>query len=151
MSKIIEEIQKANDNRIIVPKELNNQDVIRGVYGIFSEKDDKKICLYIGRSYSIANRLFGSYGHITMYNNNNYEKLVPKLILDNINIGCCIAIEILEVVEYKGDNYYRDMQRLAYAEIRLIEEYQQRKECLWQLPEGTWISEDNWNKRYKIE
>lgn len=151
MSKIIEEIQKAKDNSITVPKEFNNRDVIRGIYGIFSEKDDEKICLYIGRSYSIADRLFGSGGHITMYNNDNYEKLVPKLILDSINNGCCISIEVLEVVKYKGDNYYRDMQRLAYAEIRLIEEYQEKKECLRQLPEGTWISEDNWNKRYKIE
>ncbi|WP_097014308.1 hypothetical protein [Anaerocolumna aminovalerica] len=151
MSKIIEEIQKAKDNSITVPKELNNRDVIRGIYGIFSQKNDEKICLYIGRSYSIADRLFGSAGHITMYNNDNYEKLVPKLILDSINNGCCITIEILEVVEYEGDNYYRDMQRLAYAEIRLIEEYQEKNECLKQLPEGTWISEDNWNKRYKIE
>ncbi len=150
MSKIKDEIQKAKDNRITVSKELYNGDVIRGIYGIFSEKDDEKICLYIGRSYNISYRLFGSDGHITMYNNDNYEKLVPKLILDSINNGCCITLEILEVVEYKGDNYYRDMQRLAYAEIRLIEEYQERKECLWQLPEGTWISEDNWNKRYKI-
>lgn len=151
MSKIIEEIRKAKDNNIIIPKELNSSDAIRGIYGIFSKKDDEKICLYIGRSYSIVDRLLGSSGHITMYNNDNYEKLVPKLILDSINNGCCITIEILEVVEYKGDNYYRDMQRLAYAEIRLIEEYQEKKECLKQLPEGTWISKDKWNKRYEIE
>ncbi len=34
MSRIIEEIQKANNNCITVPKEINNRDVIRGVYGI---------------------------------------------------------------------------------------------------------------------
>ncbi len=149
MSKIIEEVQKAKNSRINVPEEINNRDVIRGVYGIFSEKNDEKICLYIGRSYNIADRLFGSGGHISTFNNNNYEKLVPKLMLDSINNGYCITIEILEVVEYKGDNYYRDMQRLAYAEIRLIEEYQGKEECLKQLPEGTWISEANWNILYK--
>lgn len=151
MSRIIEEIQKANNNGITVPMEINNRDVIRGVYGIFSEKDGEKKCLYIGRSYHITDRLFGSNGHITKFNNNNYEKLVPQIILDSINNGYCVTIEILEVVNYKGDNYNRDMQRLAYAETKLIEEYQEKGECLRQLPEGTWIPEDTWNIRYKVE
>ncbi|MFV0342055.1 MAG: hypothetical protein ACK5JH_04075 [Anaerocolumna sp.] len=41
-----------------------------------------------------------------------------------------------------GDNYFRDMQRLTYVEYRLIAECQEKRECLRQLSEGTWITED---------
>lgn len=151
MSRIADEIQRAKNNKIIVPDELNDHDVIRGVYGIFSEKEDESTCLYIGRTYSIADRLFASGGHISMFNSGQYENLVPKMVYENIKKGYHIIIKVLKVVEFKGDNYYRDMQRLAYAEMELIEKYQQAGQCLWQLPEGTWISEEKWNKRYKKE
>lgn len=149
MSRITDEIQRARTNKITVPDELNDHDVIRGIYGIFSEKDDDSICLYIGRSYSIADRLSASGGHICMFNSGCYKKLVPKMINESMMNGYHINIKILEVVEFVGDNYYRDMQRLSFAEANLIEEYQLAGQCLQQLPEGTWISEEKWNKRYK--
>lgn len=50
MCKVFDEIQKANRNNITDSKEINHRDDIRGVYGIFSVKDDEKIYLYIGIS-----------------------------------------------------------------------------------------------------
>lgn len=40
MSGITDEIQRAKVNKIVVPTELNDHDIIRGVYGIFTKKDD---------------------------------------------------------------------------------------------------------------
>lgn len=148
MSKIIEEIQRAKDNGISVPSKLNDNDIIRGIYGIFSENANESICIYIGRTYSIAHRLFDSGGHFSQFNNGDYEKLVPKLIHGYMSQGNRIVIRILDVVEYVGDNYYRDMQRLAFAETKQIEHYQMKNQCLWQLPEGTWLSEEKWEAKY---
>ena len=45
---------------------------------------------------------------------------------------------------YEFDNYYRDMQRLAYEEYKVIEEYQNKNQALHQLPEGNWIKLNRW-------
>lgn len=148
--RIETEVSKAIKNGIVVSEYfLDSRNVIRGVYGLFCEKKNDKYCFYIGRSFDISTRLFGFYGHVTMFNNHDCEKIVPKLIQERINEGWKISIKILAFVEYEGDNYYRDMQRLAFAEYKLIEEYQEKGECLYQLPEGTWIKEENWNTNYR--
>lgn len=41
------------------------------------------------------------------------------------------------------------MQRLAFAESKAITEFQDKGECLFQLSEGSWISEDTWNELYR--
>ncbi len=74
-----------------------------------------------------------------MFNAGYYEKLVPKLIYEHICNGYSIVIRVLERVDYIGGNFYRDMQRLAFAEMKLIEGYQINGLCLYQLPEGRWI------------
>lgn len=149
-TSIEDEISKAMENGINVAEHfLDSRNVIRGVYGLFCEKGNEKRCFYIGRSFDISARIFGFYGHITMFNHNNCEKGVPKLIQEKIDDEWNISIEILAFVKYKGDNYYRDMQRLAFAEYKLIEEYQEKGECLHQLPEGTWISENKWKTDYQ--
>lgn len=145
-----EVIERACNENILIPDELKRGGV-RGIYGIFLEKDDVRLCLYIGKSYDIADRLFGSGGHITRFIMHEYDKLVPQLIRDNKDNGNKIVVEILERVEYQGDNFARDMQRLAYAEISLIEEYQKKGECLQQLPEGTRMKESTWVAKYKKE
>ena len=149
LSKITDEIKKAINMGVVVPDELNNRDVVRGVYGIFSENESECNCIYIRRSYSIADRLFNGRGYICMFNNGNYDKLVPKMIHEDLSRGNHIIIKVLAVVDFIGDNYYRDMQRLSFAEIRLIEEYQEKGQCLRQLPEGTWISKEKWKARYE--
>ena len=66
--------------------------------------------------------------------------------------GKKIVIEVLEEVPYnKGDcsieDYNRDMQRLASAEYKYIDFYQNNGECLWQLPEGKHLSYKEWCKK----
>ena len=152
-------IKQARDLGVIIPEVIIKKD-IRGVYGFFEvDKDNNTtVCLYIGRSYNIRERLFGSKGHFTRYFyeqeqgdklNDKDKYLVPRFIRSCLEKGKTLEIRVLKKVAYKGDNYYRDMQRLAYAELREIEKAQKRGECLNQLPEGTWISEDTWNKNFK--
>lgn len=133
--------QEAQSRGIDLSENLLCGEPIRGIYGFFKQKAGVKKCFYIGRSYDIAARIFQ---HII-----DTEKLVFELIEKYQAHGYQISAEILEVVQYEGDNYYRDMQRLAFSEYNLIEQYQRKGECLHQLPEGSWISEANWEKRYK--
>lgn len=151
MSKITERIQEAERNDVFISDVLKNESDIRGIYGIFSLKNDEKTCLYIGRAHNIINRFFDYNGHIAGYlrNNGKDNKLISRLINDSRNKKCTIFIDMLEKVEYQGDDYYRDMQRLVYAEYKWIEKYQRQGECLNQLPEGNWIKKEYWVNNYK--
>lgn len=151
MSKIIERIKEAEKHGIYITDALKVTGDIRGIYGIFSLINDKKTCLYIGRSYNVLDRLFGSSGHISkyIYNNCKGKNLISKLINDAKQGNCNILIDLIKEVKYKGDNYYRDMHRLVYEEYKSIEDYQKKGECLYQLPEGKWMSKEKWEKEVK--
>lgn len=146
----------------MLPKEISLQaeiinENIRGIYGIFSLTDSTKKCIYIGRAANIASRMLSNEGHLSDFYSYSLSELknmalpamVPQLILDEILAGKKICIEIIEKVPYVGDEYHKDMQRLAFAESKAITEYQDKGECLYQLPEGSWISKDTWNELYR--
>ena len=66
--------------------------------------------------------------------------------------GQKVYIKLLEEVPYEKGNcteadYNRDMQRLASAEYKYIDFYQNKGECLWQLPEGKHLSYKEWCKK----
>lgn len=82
-----------------------------------------------------------------MYNRGECVKLVPSLINNNINNG--IEIKVLKEVKYEGNNYSRDLHKLAFEEYKLIDKYQELGQCLYQIPEGNQISEKNWSRLYK--
>lgn len=62
-----------------------------------------------------------------------------------------IEIRILEKVNYKFDNYNRDMQRIASRENYYIDKYQEVGQCLHQRPEGSFILESIWNSKKENE
>ena len=119
-------------------KDVNNP--IRGIYGIFV-KDKEMRCVYVGRTASIYQRMFSARGHITKLMNENHTNLQ---LMAAVQSGKEIVIKILEKVPFKFDNYYKDMQRLASAENKYIDIYQEQNQCLEQVPEGTRISEKEW-------
>lgn len=43
------------------------------------------------------------------------------------------------------------MQRLAYEEYKVIEEYQEKNEALYQLPEENWIKQCKWQDLKNIK
>lgn len=127
------------------------RDNIRGVYGIFScdENNQNEYCYYIGRAADIRSRFFDAGGHFHnfIWSKSDKEitmKLVEKLIKDILKDKKQVEIKVIKEVPYEFDNYYRDMQRLAYEEYKVIEEYQNKNQALHQLPEGNWIKLNRW-------
>ena len=147
-----EKISLAKDNNIIIPSDLADKENIVGVYKIFGRKNERRTCLYIGKSTDIAYRLLGSGGgHIYMYLNHNLSKLVPCIIDKYIKDGYIIEIEIIKV-EYNDTSFSRAAHRLALAEISEIVKYQKEGQCLDQMPEGVGMNEEKfWEENYKKE
>ena len=124
---------------------------IRGVYGIFScdENNQNEYCYYIGRAANIRSRFFDAGGHFHnfIWSKSDKEitmKIVENLIKDILKDKKQVKIKVIKEVPYEFDNYYRDMQRLAYEEYKVIEEYQNKNQALHQLPEGNWIKLNRW-------
>lgn len=132
------------DNRL-----LQFDPPVRGIYGIFIEDKGQEKCVYVGKAENLYNRMFKSDGHIVAIRKGIHFN--PQLN-QALGQGKIIVIEVLEEVPYnKGDcsieDYNRDMQSLASAEYHHIDFYQNKGECLWQLPEGKHLSFDEWCKK----
>ena len=136
--------------KILIDKKIINSN-IRGVYGIFSCDVDNKNenCYYIGRAADIRSRFFDAGGHFHnfIWSKSDKEitmKIVENLIKEILKDKKQVKIKVITEVPYEFDNYYRDMQRLAYEEYKVIEEYQNKNQALHQLPEGNWIKLNRW-------
>ena len=82
-----QKIDEAKQRGINIPNDLFGDENIVGVYGFFAIKENEEHCFYIGKSTSIADRLLGSSkGHVYMYLNDNYSKLVPKKLMNILMI-----------------------------------------------------------------
>ena len=132
------------DNRL-----LQFDPPVRGIYGIFIEDKGQEKCVYVGKAENLYNRMFKSDGHIVAIRKGIH--FIPQLN-QAVEQGQDITIKVLQVVPYnKGDcsieDYNRDMQSLASAEYHHIDFYQNKGECLWQLPEGKHLSFDEWCKK----
>jgi hypothetical protein len=135
---------------ILIDEKIINSN-IRGVYGIFSCDVDNKNenCYYIGRAADIRSRFFDAGGHFHNFIWSKSDKqitmkIVENLIKDILKDKKQVKIKVIKEVPYEFDNYYRDMQRLAYEEYKVIEEYQNKNQALHQLPEGNWIKLNRW-------
>lgn len=132
------------DNRL-----LQFDPPVRGIYGIFIEDKGQKKCVYVGKAENLYNRMFKSDGHIVNIKKGIHFNSQLKQALEQ---GQNIIIEVLEEVpSIKGDYteaaYNCDMQKLASAEYKYIDDYQNKGECLWQLPEGKHLSYKEWCKK----
>lgn len=147
-----EKIQKAAEKNIFVLYDLLNTDNIVGVYKFFKIKGAEKYCFYIGKSTNIAFRLFGSSkGHIYMFLNNDYSKLVPSKIAEYLNDDYTIQVEI-EEIDYRDTSFSKAAHRLALAELQQIVHYQNIGQCEFQTPEGAGTYEEKfWKENYKTK
>lgn len=115
---------------------------VRGIYGIFLGKDSPEICVYVGKAENLYRRMFKDDGHLVRISKGCHTNPMLNEAKEN---GQKVYIRLLKEVPYEKGNcteadYNRDMQRLASAEYKLIDFYQNKGECLWQLPEGKHIS-----------
>lgn len=136
--------------KILIDKKIINSN-IRGVYGIFScdVYNKNEYCYYIGIAADIRSRFFDAGGHFHnfIWSKSDKEitmKIVENLIKEILKDKKQVKIKVITEVPYEFDNYYRDMQRLAYEEYKVIEEYQNKNQALHQLPEGNWIKLNRW-------
>lgn len=126
---------------------------IVGVYGFFAIKENKEeICFYIGKSTNIVYRLLGSSGgHIYMYLNNDYSKVVPLKIKEYIDKSWEVEVRILDEVDYHDISFSKAAHRLALAELQRIVQYQKLNQCEYQVPEGFGPNGITyWEKNYMI-
>lgn len=108
----------------------------RGVYAFFVNDE----CIYIGKAINIESRIFEHLTKLKWLSLNISLKDIPEHIIvlkKAFDDGEKIEVKILDIVEYKYDNYYRDLHRLAFREYSRIEEYQEKGQCLNQYPEGS--------------
>lgn len=135
------------ESRIVIDKEyedkiLDTDNAVIGIYGLFVEDDVKEKCVYIGRSANIYSRLFRT-GHITELMKNTHTNNALTVAMEE---NRKITIKVLEEVVFSYDNYAKDMQKLAFAEYKLISRYQAVDECIEQLPDGSNMDKDSWEK-----
>lgn len=138
-------------NKIVIAKEiLDWENPIRGIYGIFIREKEDIYCAYVGRANNIYLRFFSSSGeepgHLVKIKRGNCTNKKMKQALENK--AAMIEIKVLEEVKCQYDNYYKDMQRLAFAEYYHISKYQELNQCLEQLPDGRNMNKDDWDVEY---
>jgi hypothetical protein len=146
-----EKMKQAEEKGVCLPNDLENKKV--GIYKFFKVKpNEEKHCFYIGKSTDILYRLLGSgNGHIYMFLNNNFSKLVPIKINEYISEGYRIEVEIIDV-DYNDSSFTRAAHRLALVEIQEIVKYQKIGQCEFQMPEGVGMYEEKfWEENYKLK
>lgn len=139
-------------NKIVIEKEiLDWENPIRGIYGIFIREKEDVYCAYVGRANNIYHRFFSSSGenpgHLVKIKRGDCKNEKIKQALEKED--AIIEIKVLEEVKCQYDDYYKDMQRLAFAEYYHISKYQELNQCLEQLPDGRNMDKDAWDVEYK--
>ncbi|BDF68135.1 hypothetical protein CE91St43_21070 [Oscillospiraceae bacterium] len=129
-------LNKIKELGIYVPKEMTPESKIRGVYGFFVKLDVNNTCFYIGKSNNIFLRIFGNTSHLNDYLRDIRRTDVHKKIEKYLNDGHEIEIKILQKIDYIGDSFEKDANRLALAELQELVKYQDMGGCQEQLSEA---------------
>lgn len=126
--EFLKRIDHAKLNQIFVQDEIKLNSHIRGVYGFFAVKGNEAIPFYIGKSVDIFSRMFT--GHIYDYLRGARNTAVHEHMENYLEKGYTIEVRILKKVEYKGDSFIQDANRLALAELEEIVNQQNQGFCI---------------------
>lgn len=156
-NELLKRVNNAVNEKIFIPNELTPNSHIRGVYCFYAVKEEE-IPFYIGKSNNIFNRMFNENGHIYAYLRNKgkdpsaqKQTDVQKRIARYLNDNYIIKVKILRNVEYIGDSFIQDANRLALAELEEIVAQQRKGLCLTkdQLSEAVKPAEESiWNEQF---
>lgn len=152
---INQKIEKVKQYEISVDNRLSAK--ISGVYGFFAVKNETETCFYIGKAINMCDRIFStSHGHIgcyLKYKDAGIKNKSETLIIDEIekyrDNKFKIELRLLEEINMHEERYERAAQKLAFAEYLWIEKYQQKGQCMNQLPEGADRSRKYWENNIK--
>lgn len=129
-------------DKIIIDENIENQSKgNRGIYGLFIRRTETEECVYIGRSEIISSRIVSH-----LYKIIGGKHVIAKLNKAFLEDGSIIICKFVEPVKYKFDDYYKDAQRLASRECYWIDYYQEREQCLGQVPEGRRPNKKWWDE-----
>lgn len=148
--EFLKRIEKAKDKNIFVQKEIALNSHIRGVYCFYARKVNEEIPFYIGKSYNIFMRMFK--GHIYNYLRGVRNTEVQKRMENYLDNNYFIEVRILKRVDYEGDSFIQDANRLALAELEEIVKQQSKGLCITkdQLSETIKPTEEKiWNALFK--
>lgn len=136
-------IHNQEDNLIVVDERMKDtKGCTRGIYGIFINDGSTEECVYVGKTDNFYSRMFKGEGHICRMRRRTH--FIEEL--NNITKPKRVIFKILEEVPFIYDNYYKDLQRLSSVENYFINKYQNMNQCLNQVPEGTKITEKEWEE-----
>lgn len=142
ISKSLHLIKQEFANKIIIDEDIENQPKgNRGIYGLFIKKAKEEECAYIGRSEIVSSRIVS---HLYKIIDGNHG--IPKLNSAFLDEESIIVCKFVEPVKYEFDNYYKDAQRLASRECYWIDYYQNKDQCIEQLPEGKRPNKEWWEE-----
>jgi len=149
----LEDVLEKEANIVVDPRiKRFGDETIRGVYGFFVND----VCVYIGKSESIYERMFCANGHLTGLRLNLTGKAVGEerplqlTLIRAVKENEPIEVKIKEVALY-FDDYSRDMQRLASVENNWIDDYQEQGQCLSQLPAGKLLKRSTWEEKKRVK
>ena len=149
---LLKRIHDAKSKNIFVQEEIKLNSHIRGVYGFYAMNGNEEIPFYIGKSINIFSRMFQTSGHIYDYLRGLRKTDVQKRIANYIDKGYKIEVRLLKKVNYKGDSFIQDANRLALAELREIVKQQNKGYCITsdQVSEATKrkCEEQAWNDKF---
>lgn len=129
-------LNKLKIMNISIADDITPECKIRGVYGFFAKNETNNICFYIGKSNNIFIRMLGRNSHLNNYLRGVRNTNVHKYIEYYLNNGFNVEIRVLQKVEYVGDSFERDANRLALAELEELVKHQDMEECPNQLSEA---------------
>ena len=109
------------------------------IYAFFTESisTHERRCVFVGRTADFSHQL----SDLSMLRSGSRPQSLISA-LDDPNMR--IEVEILERVPFRYKNYAVDLQRLASRENFWIDCFQNRGECLEQLPAGNNLDFDTW-------
>lgn len=148
--EFLKRIEKAKDKNIFVQKEIGINSHVRGVYCFYAKRENEEIPFYIGKSNNIFMRMFT--GHIYNYLRGVRNTDVQKRMENYLDNNYSIEVRVLKRVDYVGDSFIQDANRLALAELEEIVKQQNKGLCITkdQLSESIKPSEENaWNEQFK--
>lgn len=121
-------VEEAKSLQIYVDDKISLDSCIRGVYCFFAIKDDEEIPFYVGKANNIFMRMFK--GHVYNYCRGVRKTDVQKRMQFYLDKGYKIKIKVQEQVDYVGDGFIQDANRLALAELNEIVKQQDKGFCI---------------------
>lgn len=126
--EFLRRVNNAKEQNIFVEDDINIDNQVRGIYCFFAKKDEEEIPFYVGKSNNIFFRMFN--GHVYHYLRGVRSTDVQKHMEEYLKEDYEVEVRILRRIDYIGDGFIQDANRLALAELEEIVKMQNKGYCI---------------------